>query len=244
MNEFIKQNSILLIVALAIVLIIFVGYFLTEKQILKKFISNKFVENNWFNVMYVREFILQNYIKLLLGFVIIIFGGIFILGGSTNKILNSQPSVKITVDWKIYQNDKYKYQISYPAKWFLDEQDIDGKQITSISSDSDTFKQDGIYPLEIFVENNSQKLSAKDFAQNYLKNQNPDLPKIDFEKSYELKINDMLAYKLEKSFDDGAWFDRVYISGNDNIFVFNFPTNPAEQNKIYNEIISTFKFTK
>jgi len=148
-------------------------------------------------------------------------------------------------NWKLYVNDTYNYEISYPPSAILDasnpqEVHISFKEPFYMSEHSQGIAETGI---TITIHDNPKHLSAKEWASKI----DPDF----IEKRQDIDINEVKGYKI-KTFE----FDRdgyiIYMLKGDRIYEIDFwdplsmPEFSDKQKKRYDElfrnILNTFRF--
>ena len=165
-----------------------------------------------------------------------------------NQPDNADEATEIA-DWKTYTNSEYGFEMKYPQDW--DARDYNRDDISFIKPDPLESSRIG-FSLDLAIEPNPKELSAKDFVQEFLKNQKNDEPKISYQDSYELTVANLPGYELNGVFGQDRLLEYIYISKGDHILRFAFPlaeknsnftVDPVTYNKICHDILSTFKFT-
>ncbi len=143
-------------------------------------------------------------------------------------------------DWKIYENEKYGYEIKYPSNWNLAEINKDPFNMTIWEGDG--LNKDNIQMVEVygfvsrgFIEGNL----------DYLKKR----LKTEFNKMKEISItNGRGFYWINET--KGGSSPSIYLVGKNHLFlmtynIFEDTENALAQSElIFNQIISTFKFTE
>ncbi len=151
-----------------------------------------------------------------------------------------------TADWKIYQSAKYGFGVRYPSNWKPSGKPVSENYASFIS-------EDGREELAVVVYSDTNQPSLDDFLKD-LDNRRATSygggPVVNIIKQRSIKIDQHKAVQREIFFNSGGF------PGMEN-YLFNFgivygllfysyrPENPEimpEQLKLYNKIISTFKF--
>lgn len=142
-----------------------------------------------------------------------------------------------TADWKTYSNTTYNFSIKYPSDWTASEV-LSGPVAPAVS-----FRNNQPFSGEItlYIEDNPQKLSSEEFVEKEaFKNDLPEWENI--EKPHEI---------IQVDGRNAVWFDLitggsgdfqpvVYLTYGDKVFYF----QGRVEKDIFNQILSTFKFTK
>lgn len=150
----------------------------------------------------------------------------------------NQTPVDETADWQTYLNYDYGFQIKYPADWSVNILPEVKDRISFIAPAPQT----KIFDFEIRVEANPEKLSAKDFVQQMLKqNELEEIGRISYKTSQESTVAGLSLYKLNEVFVYDQNQEWIYIATNDYVYRFAFPVaeeNPNLQDPINNNRIS------
>jgi uncharacterized protein YxeA len=199
----------------------------------------------------------NKYIVLLIVVILIVVGGIYYFLSNTNKKFVDN-SVKIqvatttttntsstqtsaskstTANWKTYMNSQYGFEFQYPADWNLplEKNPHDGLGSIELGCPKEDVPdteacplnigiwQSGSYEISIF---DSPKAETKTFTVN------------------GVQIKEFKPYK-EPGSDGPIGYDEIANIPGDNITVqFTDSTGDYESNGIFDQILSTFKFTK
>lgn len=180
--------------------------------------------------------------------VIVIVVGVAVYFGFMNKsakvAISPSPTVSSTkspsvspkdetLGWKIYTNAKYGFEFKYPTDWKV--QDTSESHV-SIAADSD--KRNGSYgpsnPINVSATSNTSHLSLSQWV-----NKNVDKPTT--VSSKEIQVG---GYTAIQNIETGNITSVVtYSSSINNVVSFDSPES-SPYLKVYNQILSTFKFTK
>jgi len=205
------------------------------------------------------------FITVLCAVLLLMIGiGSYVLGirKSQTAIQNQQPTIPQssptpisddTANWKTYTNTDYGYELQYPPTWKIEIPSNTsgiGKESVFVNLISDTrIVHEKIgnppYSVGISIYDNSENKSITEIDKQVNTN-------ITYQ---EETINAMKAYRiarLSQQFDDlKIYYQRVYLKTKDKNYVsMSFaPFNPDKplanqesQYKIFNQILSTFKF--
>lgn len=176
------------------------------------------------------------------------------------------PTPDPTASWKTYTSEKYNYSIKYPQSWekaenpneaptVLNFLQLKGQDNTELGLNFDAVLLDktvesmcgpyACYPaVQIaapFTDNSKIKLTLESWLQKYIESKNPNEkfdPNTDFQK---ITVDNYPTIKFK---------DSVFISKDDYIYFISFEvTNmpygkPAYDMTIFDQILSTFKFTQ
>jgi hypothetical protein len=151
------------------------------------------------------------------------------------------PTLDETLNWKIYKNEKYKYQFKYPNDWTLvapnlSDPRLEADNLTSVRENND------IYPLhEVAVQAALFFVAMKSDALRFGWDNTPT--------QKEYIINGKKVWNIEglaKWVDDKTYW-RIYsliqIDSDDNVLKIDwFDTPDQNSRKIFDQILSTFKF--
>lgn len=157
---------------------------------------------------------------------------------------------KETADWKIYSNPKLGYSVKYPKSWYLSEHDwgsiIENKKTleppdTPVSPET---PQDPTYfNIQITTYGKKADLSLRDWIINVwdrmLEIVNPPLEP---EQLIVISIDKVQGYKLEFR---GAEITSTHIfleSNQNKVYEISAAFNHSGEEKIFNQILSTFRF--
>lgn len=165
---------------------------------------------------------------------------------STFKFIStSTPTTIDTSNWKTYTNIKYGYEIKYPQNFCLDGVDSIKPEESELAFIDSVFRNDTFSaecnpeklknpPLQPKISIRISVLSKADIQET---------DKLPYEKT-SVSINDVNFTKIT----DNSRFMGVYTLKNDFsgylILIDNFHKDDNEQIKIFDQILSTFKFTK
>lgn len=158
-----------------------------------------------------------------------------------------QEPVDETANWRKHSNYDYGFEIKYPVDWLVNILPEVKNRISFIAP----APQPKIFDFEIRIEVNSEKLSAKDFVQKMLEeNELEEIGRISYKTSEELTIAGFPAYKLDEVFAYDQNQEWIYLAANDYVYHFAFPVaeenpnlqDPINNNKISHLILSTFAF--
>lgn len=167
------------------------------------------------------------------------------------------------LDWQTYTNKDYGFGIKYPADWkletapkFYKENETPG--FGGIYIFKEEASQGLRYQLSLFIEENKENLSAEDWVNklinenktSYQKGKTPNI--YNYQSSGEIKVNEYSGYAIFGLNDLEGRVNHYYISKDNKIFEFIFPTaedspnyfNPTENYKIAQKILDTFEFIK
>jgi hypothetical protein len=149
------------------------------------------------------------------------------------------PTSDITANWKTYTDDKYNFTVKYPPTWHQELHTFDGGYGISFA-DPDPF----VNTINISVISNPKKLSALEYFKTEAfkgdlpewKNDKIPTQKVDLEGIDGVKIDGFMA-------GSGPKGSTAFISKGTNIIEIG-AQNPSEAGtKMFNQMLSTFKFT-
>jgi len=161
-----------------------------------------------------------------------------------NQNINTGPSDTLNTrweideeHWKIFTNEKYRYQIDIPPGW---EVKVPQREYTYVYINKKG--QDAQFPFLITIEDNPDELSSKDFAH---------WGKGYYDKEFEAIIGDSYtAYELYNVWAGDEGDERIYLAKGDIVILFSFPIakenpnldNPIENNQLVHQALKTFRF--
>jgi len=174
-----------------------------------------------------------------------------------------QQTNSIPADWKTYKNTKYTFKFRYPPEWTINEVKVIPSFVFRLELYSSDYKFSSDYRgtefPQITIEQGAQISLSIDSFKGLLP--------YDFEKlknklkqyegsegvasSKEIQVGGIRAvFHIKKKFiDENNTVDVHFLHPNDNSLVFNIisSSNNLEKDKYqstFNQILSTFKFTK
>lgn len=149
-------------------------------------------------------------------------------------------------NWKTYRNEEFGFEIRHPVDWQFKQYNDKSFLISNPAS---------FFTVLIFYENNTQKLSLKDFVSQKVSDANSeDIGGIKYEREFSTTVgNDISAYELYGVFAYDQEDEYIYTANGDTIFRFSFPvpeenqnfSNPKQipiDNQTAHQILSTLKF--
>ncbi|MDP2926833.1 MAG: peptidylprolyl isomerase [bacterium] len=164
---------------------------------------------------------------------------------------SSEASPNETADWKVFRSEVYGYEIKYPLEWDYNT-DQEDPGLYWLVHTVNTLEP---YWLSLRVFDNPKKLSSKQWVEEILsenqKANEPDGPGIiRYKEARELTIAGRPAYELYGVMADDRNDEWIYLAKGDKLYYFNLPvgeenpnlSNPVENNKIGQQIISSLKF--
>ena len=136
----------------------------------------------------------------------------------------------VTKDWNVYQNEEYGFEIKYPDKDDVNKVDCEWENCIAY------FYQSG---FDIYIYNRINK----EPLLNYVKRSIYPFETGDLENIHIIEIDNKKAYQIVASVDFPII--STFIKNDDYIYKL-FTVDPKTPEDIieYNQIISTFKFTK
>lgn len=182
---------------------------------------------------------------------------------NSNGIAPSQPQPSIPADWKTYKNTKLGFIIKYPPEWIA-EDSTSGGSGSSARPDSvaiDIYKNGSKYPLNrISIQSN---ISYKELSQEDYKKVVDSL-KTDWQEEERGLIDEKEAIVFEGIYNnpiDKANTNKFYTDipkiyskqyvlkhpSSSNIYgfqIFVYDTPSKENSNIFDQVLSTFKFTE
>ena len=207
-------------------------------------------------------------LSLLFLFSFLLIGGIFVYSQMPEKYKTAKPSPTFTpkstptsqtpsaqasistASWQTYNNEKYHFQIQYPAQW---RYYAEGNNALIVFGPIQTKNN---YPLYIKIHENPDKLSSKQWVENMLAQAKKDYESkarpnmINYESQKELTLASLAAYELYEVFDFDTSNEQIYVAKDTNVFEFEFPVakdnpnwdDPIKNNSIVHEMLDTLKF--
>ncbi len=169
--------------------------------------------------------------------------------------LSPTPTSDPTASWKVYRNDNFGFQLSYPPEWdlklgagqaflfqaFLKKEDGSQRPVEMPGGTTIT----PYYQILVSIQNNPKNLSAKDF---YLKDFTPEARK-DAERGLEeINVAGEKAIKYQEAVGPSSGLaTTVSVSHDSKIYQLSYGAiaHKATHEKyltIFNTILSTFKF--
>ena len=154
----------------------------------------------------------------------------------------------IGANWKTYTNSKYGYQVKYPSAWIAKESNL----MTVRFSSPDTNEFDHAGEVSIIIDEEDSIVNTEKEADEAFQKMNELLKtQSETEDTYKLEkkitVGDLLAFKTT----GGCCLDvgrHVFIFKETNIYritLYGPLTNlPLKNQEIFNQILSTFKFTE
>lgn len=134
-----------------------------------------------------------------------------------------------TANWKIYQNEIYKFSLKYPDVYKTDVSEAPDNQTHENVSSLRLLGP--VSTVEIFAENNNSGLSLSDWVTKYAK--------LDTKNAKSITIDNQSGYRFIGN-NMGAVYSLVYLKKDKIIYWMQIV---PEDNQIFDQIISTFKFT-
>ena len=166
---------------------------------------------------------------------------------STFKFIESEVD---TSGWKIYKNEEYEFELKYPNDWVFVSKDNDrivfynqcGRGFPIIYDDFtaeylEFLKSCGSFSVEIGRNLNSEKLSIKEWYDNFSKDADP----YSVVSVAEEKVESVNSIKARLPFLGRESFLN-YLSRGSDIFFLRYPTNYVYGQDIFPKILSSFKF--
>lgn len=186
----------------------------------------------------------------------IVFAGIYLIFKSQSNKQTPQPTPQVSVqpavssiptpisdettNWKIYKDEKYKFQFQYPKTLYLKKSLKFPDQIFLTENDIDIDKvQEGPFALisiAIWDKNAFQK-AGYPLQEKYLKSENIVIDGVN-----AIKVSGIIPEEQEGLYLAGTYHQEIYLSVNDKIINFVFYENPSNNIKLLDQILSTFKF--
>lgn len=147
----------------------------------------------------------------------------------------------LIADWKIYKDEKYSYQFQYPSGWNLigdNGSDPDGYNVTIWKGDG--ADEDNIQIVKVIYGANADgTVSNRESRLKMLANSGDTRVSIAGGQGY---------YSVKET--KGGLSPMIYLVGDNEIFLMNYnifyskKTSLADAEKLFKQIIGTFKFTK
>jgi len=204
---------------------------------------------NGFSVLAIIEVIVLTAIFLVLGLMVYNY---FYLAQNPAQVLTeesnqNQVPTDETANWQIYQNYDYNFQMKYSADWSVNIPPEVKDRINFIAPSP----QEKIFDFEIRVEANPEKLSAKDFVQQMLKqNEKEEINRISYKTGQELVVAGFSAYELNEVFVFNQNQEWIYVANGDYVYRFAFSVaeensnlqDPISNNEVSHLMLSTFAF--
>lgn len=159
-------------------------------------------------------------------------------------------SIVDTKDWKTYVNEEYGFEFKYPKGWEVLQRN---KGMVQIGNPLSGLR---VFHLSVSIEDNPNQLSAKSYAENFVKNRLAEIERdgvgvVRYDQEFETKVGAFNAYEFKNYFNFDQHSERIYVTQNTHAFVFEFPVaeenpnlnKPIENNAVSHQILSTFKLT-
>ena len=164
---------------------------------------------------------------------------------STFKFLDQTKTTE-TENWKTFTSDKFKYSLKYPANWIFSYEAKDFGQSTGIlSPEYQKAMESGENYLEkssigIIVENIGNKTIDK--YMDEINTSTGVKNNINYKYENEIIIDSQRGI-LTKGGCCGRFGYHIFVKSNGNLYIFSL-TGDYRNNKVFDQILSTFKFTQ
>lgn len=186
--------------------------------------------------------------------VLVVIGLILVSGISYGswKVFSKSESV----DWKVYRNEKYKYQIEYPAKWNID---IRGEHanVTLIPPSltyEDLLKQGPLAPpsmpfMQIIIIGGLGKFSnLQDLAVYTLESQRKHNPEGETWELDEVRVGGVegpriKGLSIDKNKIDSSVKTTIWLSQYSKYYQISYYATNKEYKKTFEKIVPSFAFT-
>lgn len=160
---------------------------------------------------------------------------------ATTPVQTNNTATTVPSDWKTYSDQKYGYQLQYPSNWNLasdNGSDSDGYNVTVWQGDG--FNKDNIQIVKVMYGTNADgTVSNREIYLKMLTNGSHSNISVAGGQGY---------YSVNET--KGGPSPTIYLVGDKEIFLMNFnifdskKTPLSEAEKLFKQVIGTFKFTK
>lgn len=169
----------------------------------------------------------------------------------TPETVKPEQVVDETANWETYKNEKYGFEIQYPPQYLLKET-LEDKSVVSFGTlkPSPATGKPFLSPyLVIWVLNNPRNYTLEEFYNFYSFRENEELMEAEvgkrvypyYKESDSIEPREINGISAVKFWVGGYWRMTISIPYKDKIFEIHGGT---EEEKIFNQTLSTFKFIK